>query len=138
MVPRSIWNTSQVAVFSKQTSTAANMTRQDPEPRRGMTDGEKKLRSKLEEFRRLYGPHARAKTPAGPFVVDLVIQSKNGALKVEHRVVPDNMAGDARRDARSAGEGYRFPRFTAGELSASFDRCIEETLCALGLKRAAR
>ncbi|NGO52555.1 endonuclease domain-containing protein [Allomesorhizobium camelthorni] len=103
--------------------------------RRNMTDGERKLWSELKEFRRLYGLHARKQTPIGPYVVDFVIHSKALVIEVdgEHHFLPDRMVRDTRRDAWLATKGYSVLRFTTGDLSDSFDGCIEEILRALGL-----
>jgi very-short-patch-repair endonuclease len=107
--------------------------------RRNMTDGEPKLWSELKEFRRLYGLHARKQAPIGPYTVDFVIHSKTLVIEVdgEHHFLPDRMVRDARRDDWLATKGYRVLRFTTGELSDSFDGCIEEILRALGLMEAA-
>jgi very-short-patch-repair endonuclease len=107
--------------------------------RRNMTDGERKLWSELKEFRRLYGLHARKQAPMGPYTVDFVIHSKSLVIEVdgEHHFLPDRMVRDARRDDWLSTKGYRVLRFTTGDLSDSFDGCIEEILRALGLMEAA-
>ena len=103
--------------------------------RRNMTDGERKLWSELREFRRLYGIHARKQAPIGPYVVDFVVQSKKLVIEVdgEHHQLPDRMASDARRDDWLRSKGYRIIRINTGELSESFDGCVEEIMAALGL-----
>jgi very-short-patch-repair endonuclease len=107
--------------------------------RRNMTDGERKLWSELKEFRRLYGLHARKQAPMGPYTVDFVIHSKSLVIEVDgqHHFLPDRMVRDARRDDWLSTKGYRVLRFTTGDLSDSFDGCIEEILRALGLMEAA-
>ena len=106
--------------------------------RRNMTDGERKLWSELKEFRRLYGLHARKQAPIGPYTVDFVIHLKSLVIEVdgEHHSLSDRMVRDTRRDDWLATKGYRVLRFTTGDLSDSFEGCIEEILRALGLMEA--
>jgi very-short-patch-repair endonuclease len=103
--------------------------------RRTMTDGERMLWSELREFRRLYRLHARKQAPIGPYVVDFVIQAKSLVIEIdgEHHQLPDRMIADVRRDDWLRSKGYRILRLTTGELSESFDGCIEEILRALDL-----
>src|SRR5690606_21316247 len=51
----------------------------------------------------------------------------------EHHFTADRMARDRQRDEWLASEGYKVLRFNTGELSDSFDGCIEEVLQELGL-----
>ena len=105
--------------------------------RRSMTDGERKLWSELREFRRLYGIHARRQAPIGPYVVDFVFQSKKLVVEVdgEHHFLPEGIRRDAKRDAWLREQGYRIIRINTGELSESFNGCVEEIMAALGLMR---
>jgi very-short-patch-repair endonuclease len=107
--------------------------------RRNMTDGEQRLWSELREFRRLYGIHARKQAPIGPYVVDFVIQTKKLVIEIdgEHNFFPDRMRRDAQRDAWLRNEGYRIIRINTGELSDSFDGCVEEIMRAVGLMEEA-
>jgi len=61
--------------------------------RQNMTDGERKLWSKLREFRKLYGLHVRKQVPIGPYVADFAIHSKKIVIEVdgEHHFLPDRM-----------------------------------------------
>jgi len=100
-----------------------------------MTDGERKLWSELREFRRWYGIHVRRQVPLGPYVADFVIHEHRLVIEVdgEHHFTPDGLTRDHRRDAWFASQGYRVVRVSTGELSGSFDGCVEEILAALGL-----
>ena len=103
--------------------------------RRNMTEGERKLWSELKEFRRLYGLHARKQAPIGPYIADFVLHEKNLVIEVdgEHHSTPEGMEKDRIRDAWFGREGYRVLRFSTGELTDSFDGCIEEILREVGV-----
>ena len=103
--------------------------------RRNMTDGERKLWSELKEFCRWYGVHVRKQAPIGPYVVDFAVHEYRLVIEVdgEHHFTPQGLARDGRRGAWLENVGYRVMRFSTGELSESFDGCIEEILAALGL-----
>jgi very-short-patch-repair endonuclease len=103
--------------------------------RRNMTEGEKKLWSELREWRRLYGLHVRKQVPMGPYIADFAIHSKNLIIEVdgEHHFTPDGIVRDQRRDVWFAAQGYKTIRMTTGELSDSFDGCVEEIMRAAGL-----
>lgn len=103
--------------------------------RRNMTDGERKLWSELREFRRLYGIHARKQAPIGPYIVDFVIQSQKLVIEVdgEHHFMPEGIRRDTIRDAWLTNEGYTIIRINTGELSDSFNGCVEEIMRAAGL-----
>jgi very-short-patch-repair endonuclease len=105
-----------------------------------MTDGERKLWAELKEFRRWHGIHARRQAPIGPFVVDFAIHEHTLVIEVdgEHHFYPERMRRDANRDAWLKGEGYRVLRFDTGDLSESFDGCVEEILEVLGLMSEAQ
>lgn len=105
--------------------------------RREMTDGERKLWSELRDFRRLYGIHVRKQVPIGPYIADFAIHSKKLIIEVdgEHHFTPNGTMRDMRRDAWFATQGYMTIRMTTGELSDSFDGCVEEILRALGLMK---
>ena len=106
--------------------------------RRNMTDGERKLWSELREFRRWYGIHVRRQAPIGPFVADFAIHEHRLVIEVdgEHHFHAERMKRDAARDLWLEREGYRVLRFDTGDLSDSFDGCVEEILAALGLMAA--
>jgi very-short-patch-repair endonuclease len=103
--------------------------------RRNMTDGERKLWYELRDFRRLYGVHVRKQVPIGPYIADFAIHSKNLIIEVdgEHHFTPDGMARDQKRDAWFVSQGYKTIRMTTGELSESFDGCVEEIMREAGL-----
>jgi very-short-patch-repair endonuclease len=103
--------------------------------RRNMTDGERKLWSELQEFRRWYGVHFRKQAPIGNYVVDFVAHEYHLVVEVdgEHHFTLEGRARDRVRDAWLASQGYRILRFNTGEISDSFDGCVEEILGALGL-----
>ena len=106
--------------------------------RKEMTEGERKLWSELKELRRLYGLHARKQAPIGPYVVDFVVQARKLVIEVdgEHHFFPEGTTRDTRRDRWLAQQGYRVLRINTGELSDSFDGCIEEISRELGLLEA--
>ncbi|MGN6583014.1 MAG: endonuclease domain-containing protein [Rhizobiaceae bacterium] len=106
--------------------------------RHTMTDGERKLWSELREFRRWYGIHVRRQAPIGNYVVDFVIHEHRIVMEVdgEHHFRPEGVASDRRRDEWLVGQGYKVLRFTTGEIADSFDGCVEEILCELGLMGA--
>jgi very-short-patch-repair endonuclease len=103
--------------------------------RRNMTEGERKLWSELKQFRGWYGVHVRKQTSIGDYTVDFVIHEHRLIVEVdgEHHFTPDGLARDARRDAWLESLGYRILRFNTGEISNSFNGCVEEILAALGL-----
>lgn len=103
--------------------------------RRNMTDGEKKLWAELREFRRNYGIHVRRQAPIGPFIADFAIHDHRLVIEVdgEHHFLPEGRERDFRRDEWLTSEGYRVLRFTTGDLSGSFDGCIEEILREVGV-----
>ena len=105
-----------------------------------MTDGDRRLWSELRDFRRLYGLHVRKQVPMGPFVADFAIHGRALVIEVdgEHHFLPGQMCRDARRDEWFTGQGYRVLRFSTGELSDSFDGCVEEILRELRLVEAAQ
>ncbi|WP_292578838.1 MULTISPECIES: DUF559 domain-containing protein [unclassified Mesorhizobium] len=98
--------------------------------RRNMTEGELKLWSELKEFRRLYGLHVRKQAPIGLYIVDFVLHEKGLVIEVdgEHHFAPDRMERDRIRDSWLGQQGYRVLRFSTGELTESFDGCVEEIL----------
>ena len=100
-----------------------------------MTDGERKLWSELREFRRLYGVHVRKQAPIGPYIADFAIHAKDLVIEVdgEHHLRTEQVRHDATRDSWLTGQGYKVLKFTTGELSESFDGCIEEILREIGL-----
>ena len=103
--------------------------------RRSMTEGERKLWSELREFRRLYGLHVRKQAPVGPYIADFAIHEKMIVIEVdgEHHFLPERAEKDIRRDKWLAGQGYKVVRFTTGDLTDSFEGCIEEILREIGL-----
>ncbi|MBX3569764.1 MAG: endonuclease domain-containing protein [Rhizobiaceae bacterium] len=103
--------------------------------RRSMTDGERKLWSELKEFRRWYGIHVRRQAPIDPYIVDFAIHEQRLIIEVdgEHHFSEAGMAADRKRDAWLKERGYRILRFSTGDLSDSFNGCIEEILRELGL-----
>ncbi len=103
--------------------------------RRSMTEGERKLWSELKEFRRWYGVHVRKQVPIGPYVADFAIHARKLVIEVdgEHHFTSEGLLRGGRRDAWLEDAGYRVLRFSTGDLSASFDGCVEEILSALGL-----
>ncbi len=102
---------------------------------RTMTGGERKLWAELREFRRWYGIHVRKQAPIGIYVVDFVVHEHKLVIEVdgEHHFEPERQRLDRERDEWLARQGYRVLRLSTGELSDSFDGCIEEILRALGL-----
>ena len=117
------------------TEIAPNMIGRARALRRSMTDGERKLWSELRDFRRLYGVHVRKQAPIGRYIVDFVVHSEKLVIEVdgEHHFEPDQMRRDGERDDWFISEGYTVVRFTTGELSESFDGCIEEVLKEIGV-----
>jgi very-short-patch-repair endonuclease len=103
--------------------------------RRNMTEGERKLWLELRELRRLYGIHVRRQAPIGPYITDFVIHERHIVIEVdgEHHFTAAGHARDRKRDEWFTAQGYRTLRFNSGELSESFDGCIEEILGELGL-----
>jgi len=83
----------------------------------------------------LYGLHARKQAPIGPYVVDFVIHERSLIIEVdgEHHFTPDGIEHDAKRDRWLVGKGYKVVRINTGELSDSFDGCIEEILREVGV-----
>jgi very-short-patch-repair endonuclease len=102
---------------------------------RSMTDGERKLWAELREFRRWYGIHVRRQVPFGKYIADFVVHSHKLAIEVdgEFHALPDRAIRDRLRDEWLSAQGYRVLRFNTGELSSSFEGCIEEILRELGL-----
>ena len=103
--------------------------------RQNMTDGERKLWSKLREFRKLYGLHVRKQVPIGPYVADFAIHSKNIIIEVdgEHHFLPDGVTRDRKRDLWFADQGYNVLRYNTGELIENFEGCIEDVLRKTGV-----
>jgi very-short-patch-repair endonuclease len=128
-----------VGVQSMPTSVDPKAIGRARKLRRNMTDGERKLWSELKEFRRLYGLHARKQAPIGPYIVDFVIHSKTLVIEIDgqHHSLPHQVVKDRHRDDWLRAKGYRVLRFTTGELSDSFEGCIEEILRDVGLMDAA-
>ncbi|MCO6048940.1 DUF559 domain-containing protein [Mesorhizobium sp. RP14(2022)] len=100
-----------------------------------MTEGETRLWHELKGFRRLYGIHVRKQVPIGSYVVDFAIHDLKLVIEVDgqHHQLPERQARDAERDGWLNAQGYRVLRFNTGELSASFDGCIEEILREIGV-----
>jgi very-short-patch-repair endonuclease len=100
-----------------------------------MTEGERKLWSELKEFRRWYDVHVRRQAPIGPYVVDFAIHEQKLVIEVdgEHHFTTEGLVRDGRRDTWLENIGYRVLRFSTGELSESFDGCVQEILGVLGL-----
>jgi very-short-patch-repair endonuclease len=128
-----------VGVLAVPTLVPQGMIQKARKLRRNMTEGERRLWSELRDFKRLYGIHARKQAPIGPYVVDFVVQAHSLIIEVdgEHHLLPDRMLRDRNRDMWLEDRGYRVLRFTTGELSDSFNGCIEEILGALGLMEPA-
>jgi very-short-patch-repair endonuclease len=105
-----------------------------------MTDGERKLWAELREFRRWYGIHVRRQAPIGVFVADFVIHEHRLVIEVdgEHHFESERQYRDRERDEWLTGQGYQVLHFNTGELSDSFDGCIEEILRTLGLMEERR
>ena len=103
--------------------------------RRNMTDGERKLWTELREFRRWFGVHVRRQAPIGVYVADFVVHEHRLVIEVdgEHHFEPERQNRDRQRDEWLADQGYKVLRFNTGELSETFDGCIEEILRMLGL-----
>jgi len=102
--------------------------------RRNMTDGERRLWDELRQFRRWYGIHVRRQAPIGGYVADFAVHERRIVIEVdgEHHFEPGRRVRDRNRDEWLAGQGYTVLRFSTGELSDSFDGCVEEILRALG------
>jgi very-short-patch-repair endonuclease len=100
-----------------------------------MTQGERKLWAELKEFRRWYGIHVRRQAPIGAYIADFAIHKHRVVIEVdgEHHFESERQIRDRKRDEWLAGQGYRVLRFSTGELSDSFNGCVEEILRALGL-----
>lgn len=103
--------------------------------RRAMTDGERRLWGELREFRRQYGIHVRRQAPVGPYVADFAVHAHRLIIEVdgEHHFTPEGLRRDRIRDDWLATQGYRVLRINTGELSSSFNGCVEEILRELGL-----
>ncbi len=106
--------------------------------RHAMTDGERKLWAELRQFRRWYGVHVRRRAPIGAYVVDFMIHAHRLAIEVDgqHHFEPERLCRDKKRDDWLASQGYRVLRSNTGEISESFDGCIEEILCELDVTAA--
>jgi very-short-patch-repair endonuclease len=102
-----------------------------------MTDGERKPWAELREFRRWYGIHVRRQAPIGRYIADFVVHSHKLAIEVdgEFHALPDRTIRDRLRDEWLSCQGYRVLCFTTGEISDSFDGCIEQILSELGLMK---
>lgn len=100
-----------------------------------MTDGERRLWAELREFRRLYGIHVRRQAPIRPYVVDFAVHERRLIIEVdgEHHFTSEGLRRDRIRDDWLATQGYRVVRINTGELSDSFDGCVEDILRELGL-----
>lgn len=100
-----------------------------------MTDGERRLWGELREFRRQYGIHVRRQAPVGPYVADFAVHAHRLIIEVdgEHHFTPEGLRRDRIRDDWLATQGYRVLRINTGELSNSFNGCVEEILRELGL-----
>ena len=100
-----------------------------------MTHGERRLWGELQEFKRWYGVHFRKQAPLGDYVVDFVAHKRRLVVEVdgEHHFTPRGMQRDQVRDVWLASQGYKVVRLNTGELSGSFDGCIEAILSELGL-----
>ncbi|MEZ5811983.1 MAG: endonuclease domain-containing protein [Rhizobiaceae bacterium] len=105
--------------------------------RRAMTDGENKLWRELREFRRLYGIHVRSQVPIGPYVADFAVHSAKLVIEIdgEHHFTAEGRRRDEIRDAWFRKRGYTVLRFNTGEVSESFDGCVEEIIRKLGLMK---
>jgi very-short-patch-repair endonuclease len=103
--------------------------------RRGMTEGERRLRRELKEFRRLYGIHVRRQVPIGPYIADFAVHSAKLVIEVDghFHAEPHRIGADAVRDRWLYQAGYKVLRLRTGDLDDAFDGCIEEILRELGL-----
>jgi len=99
-----------------------------------MTDGERRLWAGLRQFRRWYGIYVRRQVPIGKYIADFAIHERRIVIEVdgEHHFELGRRVRDRKRDEWLAGQGYTVLRFNTGELSDSFDGCVEEILRALG------
>ncbi|MEN7450394.1 endonuclease domain-containing protein [Mesorhizobium sp. CCNWLW179-1] len=124
-----------VGVLLMPTGIGPDAIRRARRLRRNMTEGERKLWLELREFRRLYGIHVRRQAPLGPYIADFVIHERHLIIEVdgEHHFTATGHARDRKRDEWLASQGYKTLRFNTGELSESFDGCVEEILRELGL-----
>jgi very-short-patch-repair endonuclease len=129
-----------VGVFFMPTAISSAAISRARKLRRNMTDGERRLWRELREFRRWYGIHVRRQAPVGSFVTDFLIHEHRLVIEIdgEHHFLPGGLLRDAQRDAWFASQGYRVIRFNTGELSESFDGCVEVVLRALGLMEPGR
>lgn len=103
--------------------------------RRNMTAGELKLWAELQQFKTWYGVHFRKQAPVGDHVVDFVAHERKLVVEVdgEHHFSAVGIVRDKIRDDWLRSQGYQIVRLNTGELSDSFDGCIEEILGRLGL-----
>ncbi|WP_417668762.1 endonuclease domain-containing protein [Roseibium sp.] len=102
--------------------------------RRAMTEGEKRLWSKLKEFRSVYGFHVRRQVPIGPYVADFTVHSAKLIIEVDGEGHDEirQVEHDKKRDDWFAQAGYKTIRFSTGELIETFDGCLEQILRELG------
>jgi very-short-patch-repair endonuclease len=120
-----------------QTAQTPVTIRRARDLRQGMTDGERKLWAELREFRRWYSIHVRRQAPIGKYISDFAAHSHKLVIEIdgEFHALPDRTIRDRLRDEWLYCQGYRVLHFTTGELSDSFDGCIEQILSELGLMK---
>ena len=97
--------------------------------RGNQTDAERKLWFALRD-RRLSGFKFVRQEAIGPFIVDFVCREKNVIIEVDGGQHSEN-AGDVRRDAYLAGEGYRVLRFWNNDVLANREGVLLTILDAL-------
>ena len=100
-----------------------------------MSEPEQKLWSELRDFKRHFGLHVRKQVPIGKYIADFAMLKKKLVIEVDgfqHQASKQALY-DANRDKWLQDEGYQVLRFTTGELSDSFDGCVEEIMREAGV-----
>jgi len=100
-----------------------------------MTQGELRLWAELKLFKRNYGLHVRKQVPIGPYIADFAIHSKRIIIEVdgEHHYSANGIKRDKIRDAWFAEQGYKVLHINTGELSETFDACLNSILYEAGV-----
>ncbi len=104
--------------------------------RKNMGEAETKLWRELRDFKRHFGLHVRKQAPIRPYIADFAILTKRLVIEVDghQHQFPAQMKHDQKRDAWLNSQGFKILRFSTGELSESFDGCVEEIMREVGVQ----